>query len=148
MARLVTTVNFGIPEDIGAEVMSMPLLKASIQHIILKELDEQCRNLCKMKKSGGDTGPSILLVPSSNTQECLENFKWYNIIKEMKEKIPFLLDILTTVTTPAKKGNCDCGPNVCMAYGIMMNARWKKLSLLQKAVTMIIGFGHSSSKVQ
>ena len=69
----------------------MPLLKASIQHIILKELDEQCRNLGNMKKSGGDTGPSILLVPSSNTQECLENFKWDNIIKEMKEKFQFCL---------------------------------------------------------
>ena len=146
--RLVTIVNFGIPEDIGKEVMSMPLLKASIQHIILKELDEQCRNLCKIKKSGGGIGPSVLLVPSSNTQECLESFTWDNIIQEMKEKIPFLLDILTTITTPTNKDNCDRGPNVCMAYGIMMNGRWQKLSLLQKVVTMIIGFGHSSSKVQ
>ncbi|CAB3996968.1 Hypothetical predicted protein [Paramuricea clavata] len=71
--RLVTIVNFGIPEDIGKEVMSMLLLKASIQHIILKELDEQCRNLCKIKKSGGCIGPSVLLVPSSNTQECVSS---------------------------------------------------------------------------
>lgn len=97
VARLVMIVNFGIPEDIGNKVMSMPLLKASIQHIILKELDEQCRNFCKIKKSAGGTGPSVLLVPSSSTQECLENFTWDNTIQEMKEKIPFLLDILKVV---------------------------------------------------
>ena len=39
-------------------------------------------------------------------------------------------------------------PAICIAYCILMNQRWKELSLLQKINSVALGSGHATEKVQ
>ncbi len=38
-------------------------------------------------------------------------------------------------------------PQICEAYGILMNARWQELSLMKKINTMLLGVGHATARV-
>ena len=77
----------------------------------------------------------------------LHKFKWeLDILVELQQRAPDILDFLIAVTQIKK--DCDKQvPPVCTAYGILMNARWKKLSLFQKINTVLLGLGNAKSKV-
>ena len=70
-------------------------------------------------------------------------------MREMKERAPDVLDLISTVATPRLKINVDDQvATICMVYSMMMNQRWQELSLMQKIATVILGIGHSSKKVR
>ena len=63
----------------------------------------------------------------------LVEFRWNNILIEMRERVPGVLDFMPTAAIPKLKGND--GRQVmpfCTAYGILMNVRCRELSLVQK----------------
>ena len=67
---------------------------------------------------------------------------------EMKQRAPDVLDFLVTVAAPKVKGDADQQiPPLCAAYGILMNSRWKELSLIQKINGILLGFGNATERV-
>ena len=92
--------------------------------------------------------PSVLLVPRANQKQQLESFSWEQVFIELKEKVPLLLDVLAAVAIPSDKDVTGKEvPAICTAYCILMNQRWKELSLLQKINSVALGFGHATEKV-
>jgi hypothetical protein len=72
---------------------------------------------------------------------------WNDIVKELKQHVPSLLDVLVTAAVPLQRNaTCSEAPSLCMAYSILMNQRWKELSLLQKLNTPTLGVGHATKK--
>ncbi len=93
--------------------------------------------------------PSVLLAPRIKSKELLDKFSWDDILKELKQRASTLLDVLITVALPLKRNaTASEVPALCMAYSVLMNQRWKELSLLQKLNTVTLGVGHATKKVK
>lgn len=145
ICKLWIALQTNIPTEIAKTIMLLPSVKSCLKYLFLEEVDEQCRDLCVRKH--GNNGPSVLHVPRKNTKSSLEGFTWLSIIQEMKDRAPDLLDFIAIVSVPVVHDNGSQVPPVCVAYGHMMHARWKELSLVQKVMTFILGLGHSTRKV-
>lgn len=143
--KLWNALETRIPTEIAQAVMALPSVKSCMKYLFLEEVDEQCRDLCVRRH--GKHGPSILHVSRKDTKPSLENFTWLSVIKEMKTRAPDLLDFIATVSVPVIKEEGNQVLPVCVTYAVMMHARWRELSLLQKVITFILGAGHSTSKV-
>ena len=141
VTKVLSIVQWGIPEDIAKEVLSVDSIKGAIKLQLLKEINGQCQSL--FVRTRGE--PSVL---KDTSVEALESVEWCNVMKEMKNRAPDILDFIATVAAPRLKKNVDAQvPPVCMGYAMMMNQRWQELSLVRKIATIILGVGHSSKKV-
>ena len=69
-------------------------------------------------------------------------------MSELRDCAPDVLDLLAAVGVPKIKGD---GKKqvlpICTAYGILMNCRWRELSLVQKVNTVLLAVGNTSAKV-
>ena len=93
--------------------------------------------------------PSVLLVTRHKTKDLLDKFSWNDIIEELKQRVPTLLHVLTTVAVPVERVATDHDmPALCTAYSVLMNQRWNELSLLQKVNTLSLAVGHGTKKVK
>ena len=141
VTKVLSTVQWGIPNDIAKEILSVDSIKAAIKLQLLKEINDQCQSLCVRTRGK----PSVL---KDTSVEALESVEWCNVMKELRNRAPDILDFIATVAAPRLKQNVDAQvPPVCMVYAMMMNQRWQELSLVQKIATIILGVGHSSKKV-
>ena len=79
----------------------------------------------------------------------MEHFTWDSIIIEMKQRAPDVLDVLATIAVPEIKEHAaeQKIPPLCTAYGIVMNTRWKELSLIQKVNGILLGFENATERV-
>ena len=71
-----------------------------------------------------------------------------DILKEMEERAPDVLDFLVAMAIPKLKGND--GRQViplCTAYGILMNVRCRELSLVQKINAVVLAVGNATKRV-
>ena len=68
--------------------------------MFLKEVDKQCSNLCARKSARR----SVLRVPSDH-HKSLVQFHWNNILTEMKERAPGVLDFMVAMAVPQLKGS-------------------------------------------
>lgn len=117
-------MQWGIPEEIAKEILNVDNIKGAIKLQLLKEIDGQCQSLCV--RTRGE--PSIL---KNTSVESLKRVDWCNVMKEMKDRAPDILDFIATVAAPRLKKNVDGQvPPVCMIYAMMMNQRWQELSLV------------------
>ena len=68
---------------------------SSLRNAIKKEVVKQCSTLCARKRAQ----PSLLRVPSEH-HKSLVQFHWNNILTEMKERAPDVLDFMVAMTVP------------------------------------------------
>ena len=67
---------------------------------------------------------------------------------EMSQHAPDVLDFLVTIAVPQMKRDSEQQiPPLCTAYGILMNSRWRELSLIQKVNGILLGFGTATERV-
>ncbi|XP_070571411.1 uncharacterized protein [Ptychodera flava] len=114
--------------------------------MILLQLNYDCEKLTK--KTGKEC--SIL---RSKMASHMNKFEWEAILKEMKDRVPDLLNVLVTTTVPVHRESVNlskCGIAriypLCTVYGIMMQQRNRELSLLQRMNTMLMSAGKVDSK--
>jgi hypothetical protein len=123
--------------------MNITSLSSAVKLHILKKIDQQCKDICVRK------GRTSVLFARNCTPEYLQQFNWAKLLKEMKEKVPDLLDVLTTVAVPKLRDTDQSQiTTVCSVYGLLMNKRWHELSLVPKMVSVILGVGHATKKVR
>jgi hypothetical protein len=77
--------------------------------------------------------------------KSINTFQWIDILKEMKEMASNVLDVLATIAVPKVNGNGSQLPPLCMA--ILMNTRFKELSLVQKLTSVTLGVGGATEMV-
>ena len=117
--------------------MSIKELKQTCEEILLKELDEQCKDICTRKNSS---------VLRKNGFEEMVNFDWLNILDEIEKRCPFLLKVFNTITTK-KKTQAELGPCICTAYATLMMQRNHELSLVQRINTLLMTEGNAKKQV-
>ena len=134
-------MQWGIVADTAKEILSIPSIKGAVRLQLLKDVHAQSKSLCVRTRGK----PSMLKDTST---KGLEKFKWTDVMVEMKERAPDILDFIATVAAPTLEKDVDNQvPPVCMICAMLMNQRWQELSLIQKIATIILGYGHSSKKV-
>lgn len=140
---VIAAVKSANPHQIAEAVMNVPPLRNAVKNVFFKEVDSQCGKLCARKSAL----PSVLRVPSTNPKSLVE-FHWENILTEMKERAPDVLDFMVAMAVPKLNGND--GRQVmplCTAYGILMNVRNRELSLVQKINSVLLGVGNATRRV-
>ena len=141
--NILCVVQLANPHQIAEAAMKISSLRNAIRNVFFKEVDAQCAMLCARKSSQ----PSVLRVPSECHKNLVE-FRWNNILTEMRERAPDVLDFMATVAVPKLKGND--GRQVmplCTACGILMNVRCRELSLVQKINAVLLGVGGATKRV-
>ena len=137
-------VQLASPYEVAEAAMRKSSLRNAIKNVFLKEVDKQCSNLCARKSAR----PSVLHVPSEHHKSLMQ-FHWNNILTEMKERAPDVLDFLVAMAVPQLKGSD--GRQImplCTAYGIPMNLRCRELSLKQKLNAVLLGVGSATKIVR
>ena len=148
-ARKVSlALNTRIPTEICRVIFSLPNLRTSLKYTMMKEIDDQCSKLCVRKPHDDGRQPSVLYVKRKNTKQQLQEFTWTKILEEMKQRAPDVLDFLCAISVPKLKATDKQVAPLCVAYGILLNNRWRELSLIQKVITTLFGVGHCSEKVK
>ena len=66
----------------------------------------------------------------------------------MKERAPDVLDVLITIAVSKVKEDGSQLPPLCVAMGILMNTRFKELSLVQKLTSVVHGVGGATQMVR
>ena len=144
---LFLSLETRIPVEICRVIFSQPILRDSIKYAMMKEIDEQCSKLCIRKRRDQGQEPSVLHVKRKDTKQKLEELTWEQILEEMKERAPDVLDFLCSISVPVLKDTDKQVAPLCVAYGILLNNRWRELNLIQKVVTTVFGVGHCTAKV-
>ena len=113
-----------------------------LMKLIYEEVGDACSELCKLSKS-----PSVL---SNMSYEGMSKFSLNDIWMEMKN-IPILVDILMAVSCTENRLNQEITPKLAnkmsFVYAVLMQERFRKLSLLQRVTTVLLIEGGGSSKV-
>ena len=124
--------------------MEIPQLKKCVTVLFLEDVNEKCKKLCAITKY--KEKPSVLRI-SREQQRNLADFKWIDVLREMKERAPEILNILMTIAAPSiKNDNSQVAP-ICNAFGILMHTRNRELSLVQKLNSVVLGAGNATKKV-
>jgi hypothetical protein len=140
--KLIEEIVKGSPTFLARTVMEIPQLKKCVMVLLLEDINEKCKKLCAKTKEK----PSVLRV-TREQQRNLADFQWINLLREMKERVPEVLDILMAIAIPrVKTDNSQVAP-LCTAFGILMHLRSRELSLVQKINTVVIGAGNATKKV-
>ena len=137
-------VQLTSPYEVAETAIRKSSLRNAIKNVFLKEVDKQCSNLCARKSAR----PSVLRVPSEH-HKSLVQFHWNNILTEMKERAPDVLDFMVAMAVPQLKGSD--GRQImplCTAYGTLMNVRCRELSLKQKLNAVLLGIGSATKRVR
>jgi len=88
-------VQLASPYEVAETAMRISSLRNAIKNVFLKEVDKQCSNLCARKSAQ----PSVLRVPSEHHKSLVE-FRWNNILTEMKGRAPDVLDFMVAMAVP------------------------------------------------
>lgn len=139
--KVIKSVRTRIPDEISKSLEDVPNIMNSIKTNICKSVSISCKDLCKQ------TDGSVLL--NNDFDDMIDN-NFEMIWKELKNKHPFLLEMLSAVS--GCKKDIENVPNelktkYCFVYSILMNCRWKKLSLLQRINTVLMIEGGGSKMV-
>lgn len=90
---------------------------------------------------------SVQSILCSQSPDDLKCFKWDDIYHELNEKAPVFLSILVSATKTRTPRSRDSQAVICMCVAILLKYRFKRLSLVQKIVSLILYTGHCSKKV-
>ena len=137
-AKLCADVTKGAPAVLAQLIMDIPVLKRCVQVLLLENMDSQCKKLC--------VTPSVLRT-SREDQKNLTSFTWMEILHEMKDRAPDVLDFLVTIAVPKLNDDGKQVLPLCDAYGILMNLRCRELSLVQRINTVVLETGSATKKV-
>jgi hypothetical protein len=132
----------GSPTYLAKTIMTIPMVRDCVHELFLKEISEQCQKLRVKSKEN----QSVLRV-AREKHKSIDTFKMLDILQEMKERAPGILDVFVTIAmTKVKEDGSQVAP-LCVAYGILMNSRSRELSLIQKLTSVTLGFGGATKKV-
>ena len=88
----------------------------------------------------------------TNDFDGLKNSNWNELIEEMDQKCPEVLDVMITICLPKNKVFTQdfldkISRKITLCYGILMQSRCKELSLIKRMLTVILTEGAASKQV-
>ena len=142
-SEVVAAVMRKSVKELCIYLLQCPFIGPQLRQVMLHETEEAARDAyigCE----------SVLGKKSYADLTC---FSWDKVIKEMAEKQSFLTEILLAVALPTQKIRSFSAvhklvPMMGCVYSILMKARHKELTLMQKVVTLALANEHTHQKVK
>ena len=117
--KLIDEIIKGSPTYLAKSIMVIPQLKKCLTVLFLEDVNEKCKKLCAITRYKEKL--SVLRI-SREQQRNLAHFKWIDVLREMKERAPEILNILMTIAAPSiKNDNSQVAPIICNTFGILMH---------------------------
>ena len=111
-----------------------------VVYFILQIIRVECGSLCLLKPV-----PSVLRVSSLKR---ITDFKWEDLITELRTRAPTLLAVLQAAAQPMRSKKLSPPASIVgMAAGILLKSRNKHMCALQSVVSTLLYAGHASKKV-
>ena len=123
-------------KTISQAFMSLPVLK---KHII----DDLCLDIGKRPEKMRNKKHGFVSSLMSKNCDALGKLNFNEVVTEIKEYFPELLDILISIMLPKEKRKSALNlgniiPRLAMIYGIVMQSRYHELSRIQRTVSMCL----------
>lgn len=134
LKKLGRFVGRGNKESIVKAVMENNHLHALVVKAVSKEVQSELKEICS------DSYDTILRM---KYKVALESFTWRRVWRELQNKTPTLLAILS--------GRCSNGPvqpAVCTCASILMKLRNPKVNLVQAMISVVLKAGHANTQVR
>lgn len=131
------------PVSIAKAVLNEDDLREAIIKQLLRELNEECTNLCRKT-----TKSPFRTIPVDE----LANFKWNDLVAELQLKAPLLFKIFHSIAARNDHRNVvKVGvahyPGICSATAILLKERNREMGGLQSLVSLIMYFCHAEKQV-
>jgi hypothetical protein len=140
---LKSATEEGIPKNIAMSISNCEPVYSAVKDLILLETDSIANKLCSLTMT---PGPSILR--SKKDVSCLmENDIFGEILLEMRDTMPFVLDILSTLCQ-SFRSDSSCKITAAMIYGMAMHCRNPQMSAVQRLNTAIALRFHANNEVR
>ena len=97
---IFTAVQLANPHQVAEAAMRISSLRNAFKNVFLNDVDAQCADRCARKSAQ----PSVLRVPGEKHKTSLVKFSWNDILTEMKERAPDVLDFMVAMAVPKLKG--------------------------------------------
>lgn len=117
-------------DDIVSIIIHDDDCKSAVQRELLKEITTMCDKLCSL---GEAPGPSVLRGTCTDKEDLISN-----IILEMSNCLPFMLDVLKNVCSPSHHVKPNALATIANIYGMAMHCRNQSLSLVQEVSTCAV----------
>lgn len=93
-----------VPSTLADVILSIPVLNTAIRKRYIEKVEKECKALC-LKKKGK---PSVLRTGAA-CFNSLVKFRWETVLAELKEKAPYVYDVLVAVGVPSAPKSFDAG---------------------------------------
>jgi len=138
---LIRSIQTSIPSAVANTVSQVSNLNYSVKQLICKDINDSCQALCHK------TDGSLLF---NTGYESMAKINSDMLWTELKNTIPFFIDILNSVSGKAhsiEDTPHDLKVQYGFIYSILMKTRWHALSLFQRINTVLMIDGGVSRKV-
>ena len=134
----------GHAASIAKTVLHMDDVRESIIVQLLRELNEECNDLCKR------------ISPTSPFQtlnvDMMANFKWTIMIDDLQIRAPLFYKVLDTLTSKSdlrniKKVGAAHYPGICCAAAVILKERNREMCGLQSLVSLLMHACHCEKQV-
>ncbi|KAL4236167.1 hypothetical protein ACF0H5_004553 [Mactra antiquata] len=121
-------------KEIISQISSNKTIMQAVQAHILEDIDMHCSTLVSRTAAFGSVLSRYRSVNSlvDNGDKIL-----LEIVREMSERLPFVLDLFTRIVTAGKEPVESKVSHVAAAYAILMNGRNEQLSAWHRLTTFI-----------
>lgn len=107
-------------------------LKKKLGRVLKAEIKKMCSNKVRS------------ILRSTATCDNLKNFKWSDVIDEMKIHAPLLFSLLSSCI-PLSLSNSEAV--ICMCSSLIFCSHFRHMNLIQKIVSLILYAGHAGKQV-
>lgn len=134
---LVKTTQYKKPQYTVRTLLKSPTIRDVTIEEVIGAIKTECELLCKRVPF-----PSKL---RSSSVDSLTQFKFSDIVEELREKSPILLSVLQAAASSRCTKATD--PAIVMAAAVLVKSRSLNMCKLQATVSSLLYSGHASKKV-
>ena len=109
-------------------------------------IDKECAELCRKN-------PGTISRFRNIPVDKLVQFKWNDVIDDMRSKSPTLLQVFSTVVShndhrnTSKKGDQQHNPSICMATAVLLKERNREMCGVQLVISIALYLSRVQKKV-
>lgn len=142
--RLAQTLLGENASSIAKAALAISGVREAIIQVLLGDMEDECRKLCRKK-------PTCTLFRKYPVDKLAE-FKWMDLINELKCDAPLLLDIISSLVSHSDSRNkTKAGPahypGICSTVAVLLKERNREMCGLQSQISLLMYSCHCEKQV-
>lgn len=142
--KIARTLLGGNANSIAKAALAVDKVKEAIVNILLNDMNDECRKLCRKK-------PACTLFRKCPVDKLAE-FKWKNMIDELKSDAPLLFTIISSLVSHNDARNktkvgAAHHPGICSTVAVLLKERNREMCGLQSQISLLMYSCHCEKQV-